>query len=77
MNLQKVSINDRDIIRKRRVSTNCIVSYWREQFDCDGHSAVMTYGRQKPKPNFGTSKMEHKVSNHYLVKAFIGTVNGS
>jgi len=76
MNLRKVSVGDRDVQKKYRVQTNCSVSYWNEEFDCGAQVSMLAYGRKKPKPNYGISKLEHKVSTGWFVNALKGEVQG-
>jgi hypothetical protein len=74
--LRKVAVGDRDLQRKRYVCTNCTVSYWREEFDSDGNVVQLSYGKQKKKSNFGTSRLEDKVSNSWYVNSSRGSVFG-
>lgn len=78
MELRKISIDDRDVLRKRRTNTNCSVGYYVEEFDCGGNVSHVTYGKMKSKRNMGISKMENNVSSKkYLVHSWSGEVNGA
>ncbi len=74
--LRKVTVCNRDIQRKRRVCTNSTVSYWRDEFDCDGNVVQISYGREPSKPNFGISKLEDKVSTGVMVQGLNASVFG-
>jgi hypothetical protein len=74
MRLRKVAFGDREVQKKYRVSCNSNTSYWREEFDCDGNVVHVQYKRDKPKKNFGTSKLEDKVSVGYYVNPLRGMV---
>lgn len=76
MHLRKVSVGEREVLRKYRVQTDPNVSYWHEEFDCGAAVATLAYGKKKPKPNFGISKREGKVSCHFNVHPMRGLVQG-
>lgn len=76
LSLRKIAVSDRDVQCRRRVAVNCEVSYWREEFDSDGRVSQMAYGKQKRKPDFGTSKKEHLVSDYCRVNPCRGYVYG-
>ena len=73
MMFRKIAVSDRNISKKRRVQSNFATSILREEFDCDDACTFNVMGAKV----FGISKLEDKVSNHYLVKSFYGSINGS
>jgi len=79
----KISLDDEEILRKRRVQTrNFSVSSDHEAFTCGGQACIMdlNFNRSKkhinPEINFGIGKKESKVSNRNLVSGYLGNING-
>jgi hypothetical protein len=71
MNYRKVTLEDLNVFKKRRVQYLCYeVASQVEEFDC-GASCSYVY---KNLPHFGISKQEHKVSGRFLVHSFLAAV---
>ncbi len=82
MDIRKVSIDEEDVIRKRRVSRHPHISFWSEEFDCGGHTSPINYRKKsshnkKDAPNFGISKMETYISSKYLVNGHVFYIKGN
>jgi|GEM_PF-4621908 len=74
--LNKVSLHEFNIQRKRWVTTDSRVSYWHDEFH-SMHTSPIDYSRQgRSGKHYGTSTKEHKASNGFLVNSWRGEVFG-
>ena len=81
MRLNKVSLDEREILKKQWLQTGSIVSFWNDEFSCGSQASIVRYtksgiGRTKQKDNYGIGKKEHKVSQRHRVDFLRVEING-
>jgi len=88
LQLRKISLDGREVICKRRVSDNPMVSMWNEEYSCGGqvsHVAEMldidawldSMSKKKKRPNIGISKRELRISNRDMVDGYRFSINNA
>lgn len=74
----KYIVSDRELMCKRRVSTNFEVSREVEYFTCEGTVDVVELGSSRCDLSFGISKTEYAAStNWYINRYYVDKVDNS
>ena len=78
MNIQKINIDDLEILKKYILQTrNFYVSSEVDEFTCGAKALLFTESKRRSSEKvIGISKEDHRASNRCLVHGFLGCING-